>query len=276
MKIVEANGASIPAIGLGTFRLKDEDATEAVRHALEIGYRHIDTARMYDNEAAVGKGIAASPVAREDIFLTTKIWPDDFAHADLIHAAKESVAALKTDYVDLLLLHWPSKSVPLKETIEALNEVQASGFAKHIGISNFTTALIEEATSLTSVPLAVDQVEYHPYLNQEKVLGALRAHEMALTAYVPLAHGHVAEDALLQEIGTAHGKTAGQVALRWLVQQDGVIAIPKSGHPERQKQNIEIFDFELSDEEMARIFALQKPNGRIIDPAGFAPEWDAA
>ena len=276
MKIVEANGANIPAIGLGTFRLKDEDATEAVRHALEIGYRHIDTARMYDNEAAVGKGIAASPVAREDIFLTTKIWPDDFAHADLIHAAKESVAALKTDYVDLLLLHWPSKSVPLRETIEALNEVQASGFAKHIGISNFTTSLIEEAASLSAVPLAVDQVEYHPYLSQEKVLTALRKHGMALTAYAPLAHAKVADDKTIQDIADAHGKTPGQVALRWLVQQDGVIAIPKSGNPVRQKENIEILDFELSRDEMQRLFALQSPNGRIIDPAGVAPEWDAA
>ena len=276
MKMVKANSAEIPAIGLGTYRLKGEGATDAVKHAIEIGYRHIDTAQMYDNEAAVGEGIAAAPVAREDVFLTTKIWPDNFHHEDLIAAAKESVARLKTDYVDLLLLHWPSQTIPLRETMLALNEVQAAGLARHIGISNFTTALIEEATSLTSVPLAVDQVEYHPYLNQEKVLGALRAREMALTAYVPLAHGAVAKDAVLQEIGTAHGKTAGQVALRWLVQQDGVIAIPKSGNPERQKQNIEIFDFELSDEEMARIFALQKPNGRIIDPAGFAPEWDAA
>ena len=276
MKIVNANGAEIPAIGLGTYRLKGEDATEAVKHAIEIGYRHIDTAQMYDNEAAVGKGIATAPTAREDVFLTTKIWPDNFSHGDLIAAAKESVTRLKTDYVDLLLLHWPSKTVPLKETILALNEVQAAGLAKHVGISNFTTALIEEATSLSSVPLAVDQVEYHPYLSQEKVLGALRAHDMALTAYVPLAHGAVAEDGVLQEIGKAHGKTAGQVALRWLVQQDGVIAIPKSGNPERQKQNIEIFDFELSADEMQRIFALQKPKGRIIDPAGFAPEWDAA
>lgn len=276
MKIVEANGAKIPAIGLGTFRLRDEDATEAVKHALGIGYRHIDTAQMYDNEEAVGKGIAAAPVAREEVFLTTKIWPDNFHHEDLIAAAKESVARLKTDYVDLLLLHWPSQTIPLRETMLALNEVQAAGLARHIGISNFTTALIEEATSLTSVPLAVDQVEYHPYLSQEKVLEALHAHGMALTAYAPLAHAKVSDDKVIQEIARAHDKTPGQIALRWLVQQDGVIAIPKSGNPERQKQNIEIFDFKLSAEEMARIFALQTPKGRIIDPAGVAPEWDAA
>lgn len=276
MKIVEANGAKIPAIGLGTFRLRDEDATEAVKHALGIGYRHIDTAQMYDNEEAVGKGIAAAPVAREEVFLTTKIWPDNFGHGDLIAAAKESIARLKSDYVDLMLLHWPSKTIPLKETMLALNEVQTAGLARHIGISNFTTSLIEEATSLTSVPLAVDQVEYHPYLSQEKVLEALRAHGMALTAYAPLAHAKVSDDKVIQEIARAHDKTPGQIALRWLVQQDGVIAIPKSGNPERQKQNIEIFDFKLSAEEMARIFALQTPKGRIIDPAGVAPEWDAA
>ncbi|MGX1196582.1 aldo/keto reductase [Parvibaculum sp. MBR-TMA-1.3b-4.2] len=276
MKIVEANSAKIPAIGLGTYRLKGEDATRAVTHALEIGYRHIDTAQMYDNEEAVGKGIAAAPVAREEVFLTTKIWPDNFSHGDLIAAAKESIARLKTDYVDLLLLHWPSKTIPLKETMLALNEVQAAGIAKHIGISNFTTSLIEEAASLTSVPLTVDQVEYHPYLPQDKVLSALRAHGMALTAYAPLAHAKVSDDKVIQDIAKAHGKTPGQIALRWLVQQDGVIAIPKSGNPERQKQNIEIFDFELSDDEMARLFALQKPKGRIIDPAGIAPEWDAA
>ena len=276
MKIVNANGAEIPAIGLGTYRLKGEDATEAVKHAIEIGYRHIDTAQMYDNEAAVGKGIATAPTAREDVFLTTKIWPDNFSHGDLIAAAKESVTRLKTDYVDLLLLHWPSKTVPLGETMEALNEVHASGFAKHIGISNFTTSLIEEAISLSSAPLAVDQVEYHPYLSQEEVLASLRKHGMALTAYAPLAHAKVADDKTIKDIAAAHGKTPGQVALRWLVQQDGVIAIPKSGNPARQKENIEIFDFELSGDEMSRLFALQSPQGRIIDPAGVAPEWDAA
>lgn len=270
---VTTQGVRIPALGFGTFRLEGRDAERMVAAALEMGYRHVDTAQMYGNEAEVGRGIAASGVPRGEIWLTTKIWPDNFRDGALQRAAEQSVRRLGTE-PDLLLLHWPSPSVPLSETIGALNDARRRGLAAHVGISNFTTGLIREAVAASEAPLLVDQVEYHPYLDQSAVLAELRKHGMALIAYAPIAHGQVFRDETLRRIAEAHGKSPGQVTLRWLVQQDGVLAIPKSSREEHARANLAIFDFELSEAEMAEIAGLARPDGRIIDPAGVAPDWD--
>ena len=270
---VEAQGARIPALGLGTWQLDGDVARRMVGYALGIGYRHIDTAQMYGNEAAVGAAIESSPVPRDEIWLTTKIWPDNFGADAFKRAAEQSVRRLRTE-PDLLLLHWPNPSVPLAETIGALNEVKRRGLARHIGISNFNVALIREARALSEEPLVANQVEYHPFLDQQAVLEEVRANGMALTAYSPLARGRVFRDPTIARIGERHGKNPGQVALRWLIQQDGVTAIPRSSREANVKANFEIFDFELSEAEMAEIFALAHPRGRQVDFPGYAPRWD--
>jgi 2,5-diketo-D-gluconate reductase B len=273
MMYVETHGVRIPALGLGTFRLEGRVARHMVGYALEIGYRHIDTAQMYGNEREVGAAIASAAVARDEIWLTTKIWPDNFRDGALQRAAEQSVRRLGT-VPDLLLLHWPNPSVPLAETVRALNQAKRRGLARHIGISNFTVALIREARALSEEPLIVDQVEYQPYLSQGAVLEELRAQGMALIAYSPLAQGRVFGDPTLARIAERHGKNPGQVTLRWLLQQDGVAAIPRSSREAHAKANLEIFDFKLSDAEMAEIAALARPGGRRVDPAGMAPRWD--
>lgn len=275
MQHVNANGARIPALGFGTFELEPADAQAMVAHALDVGYRHIDTAQMYKNEEAVGRGIAQSGVAREDIFLTTKVWTDQFADGDLQNSVRESLKKLDTDYLDLLLLHWPNPEISLKETLGALNDVREQGLARNIGISNFTTTLIDEAVSQAGVPLATNQVEYHPFLDQKPVLDKLAEHDMALTAYCPLAQGRVFSEPTLDRIGKAHGKNGGQIALRWLIQHGNVVAIPRSTKPEHVASNFEIFDFELTEEEMREVAKLHSEDGRIINPS-FAPDWDNA
>lgn len=274
MKIVQANGAEIPALGFGTFEIHGSRAEEMTYHALEVGYRHIDTAQAYENEAEVGQAIERSGVDRADIFLTTKVLPQDFGRRDLPVAMERSLDQLGTDYVDLVLLHWPNPDVPIAETMEALQEVRDEGHARHIGVSNFTVALLNEALARSDVPLVTNQVEYHPFLSQAPVLDVVRQNGMALTAYSPLAKGDVAQTDTLQRIGESHGKSAAQVALRWLVQQDDVIAIPKTASPERCETNFHIFDFELSDAEMRQIHDLARPDGRYVSPPGLAPEWD--
>ncbi len=268
---VETHGVRIPALGLGTFGLNGAVAERMVGYALDVGYRHIDTAQMYGNETEVGAGIQGSPVPRDEVWLTTKIWPEHFRAGALLRAAEQSVRRLRTE-PDLLLLHWPSPDVPLEETVGALNEARARGLARHIGISNFTTELIRQAVDLSSAPLLVDQVEYHPYLDQSAVLEELERQGMALTAYSPVGRGRVFQDPVLQEIGRAHGKNAGQVALRWLLQQ-GVTAIPRSSRETNVEANLDVFDLELSDDEMARISALARPGGRMVRPS-VAPDWD--
>lgn len=275
MQYVNANGAHIPALGFGTFELEPDTAQAMVRHALDVGYRHIDTAQMYKNEQAVGKGIAQSGIPREDIFLTTKVWPDHFAEGDLQASVRDSLQKLDTDHLDLLLLHWPNPNISLKETLNALNDVRDQGLTRHIGISNFPSTLIKEAVAQSAAPLVTDQVEYHPYLNQQPVLDTLAEHAMALTAYCPLAKGKVFSDPTLERIGKAHGKNGGQVALRWLLQHGNVVAIPRSSKKTHVTSNFEIFDFELSEEQMTEISSLQSPDGRLINPS-FAPDWDDA
>jgi diketogulonate reductase-like aldo/keto reductase len=272
MHFIEANGARIPAIGLGTWELRGRSCARLVEQALKLGYRHIDTAQIYENERDVGDGLRASGVRRDDVFVTTKVWTTHFAPNDLERSTRESLARMRLSNVDLLLLHWPNPHVPLAETLGALAHVKRLGLSRHIGISNFTVALMEEATALCPEPLVCDQVEYHPYLDQTRVLEACAHHGMALVAYSPIAKGRIRNDQALLRIGQAHGKTAAQVCLRWLVQQN-VSAIPRTSKIERLSENINIFDFELSDAEMRQIFQMRSAKGRLTD-YGFAPKWD--
>ena len=268
---IEVQGSSVPRLGFGTWQIEGSDATEAVRDALEIGYRQIDTARAYGNEAEVGAGIAQSGVDRAEIFLTTKVFPGDFEPEALKAAAEDSLRSLGTDYLDLLLLHWPDESVPLERTLAALVELREAQKIRRLGVSNFPAGLLAQA--LEHAPVFCDQVEYHPFLGQERLLELARERDVLVTAYSPLAHGRVPDDATLAEIGEAHGKSAGQVALRWLLDQPGVSPIPKASSHERRVENFEVFDFSLSDDERARIDALPKDD-RQIDP-DFGPDWDA-
>jgi diketogulonate reductase-like aldo/keto reductase len=276
MHSVSGNGAKIPAIGLGTWTLRDAAATRLVAGALEAGYRHIDTATSYENEAAVGEGLRASGVPRDDIFLTTKVWPTDIAAGDLQRTVEGSLKRLGVEQVDLALIHWPSKTVPLAESIEALNEVRARGLARNIGVSNFTVALIEEAVALSEHPLACNQVENHPLLNQDRVMAACRKHGLALVSYCPLARGSdLFAQGPVSEAAARHGKTPAQVVLRWQVQRDGVVAIPRSSDAGRIRENLDVFDFTLDDGEVAAIDALRSQALRICD-FEFSPEWDRA
>ena len=269
---VSANGANIPALGFGTFRIPEDDVRRILPEALKLGFRHVDTAQIYKNEGAVGEVIAQSGISRHDIFLTTKVWVDRFRHDDFLASVDESLKKLKTDHVDLLLLHWPNEAVSLAEQIDALNAVRKAGKTRHIGISNFNTALMAEAIRLSAAPLVTNQVEYHPYLDQTKVLEACARHQMAVVAYSPVAKGRLKNDRALEQIGARYGKTAAQVSLRWLVQQN-VAVIPRTSRIERLSENLDIFDFELSDDEMRRIFAMGSAKGRLTD-FGFAPKWD--
>jgi 2,5-diketo-D-gluconate reductase B len=272
MQFVEANGAKIPSIGLGTWELRGRTCARLVEQAIKLGYRHIDTAQIYENEREVGEGLRASGVKRDDVFVTTKIWTTHFAPHDLERSAKESLAKLHLSEVDLLLLHWPNPRVPLAETLGALAHVKKLGMARHIGVSNFTVALIGEAVAACSEPLVCDQVEYHPYLDQTKVLEACAHHGLALVAYSPIAKGRIKGDKLLEQIGKKYRKTAAQICLRWLVQQK-IVAIPRTSRIERLSENIAVFDFELSDDEMRQIFRMASAKGRLTD-FGFAPKWD--
>lgn len=276
MHSVNANGAAMPALGLGTWTLKGDHCADIVSAALSLGYRHVDTARMYDNETAVGEGLRASGVARDKLFVTTKVWPTDIAPGDLERSAEASVKRLGLDHVDLLLIHWPNPKIALEGSIKALNAVRDAGLTRAIGVANFTTALLARAIALSPAPLACNQVEYHPYLNQSKVLHACREAGLAVVSYCPLFRGGpLFDEAAVRDAAMRHGKTPGQIVLRWHVQQDGVVAIPRTTRKERLAENLAIFDFALSAAEMAAISALSSANSRIVE-GGFAPQWDAA
>jgi 2,5-diketo-D-gluconate reductase B len=272
--VVEAHGARIPLIGLGTWDLRGRTCARLTEQALRLGYRHIDTAEMYDNEREVGEGLRAAGVKRDDVFITTKIWPSHFAPRELARAAKESLMRLRLSEVDLLLLHWPNPQIPLAETLGALCKIKRDGLARHIGFSNFTVALIEEAVALTTEPLVCNQIEVHAFLDQSKVIAASHKHGMAVVAYSPIARGGLKNDKVLARIGKVHGKTAAQAGLRFLVQR-GIVVIPRTSRIERLSENFAIFDFELSDAEMTEIAALASRDGRIVDYAySGSPKWD--
>ena len=276
MHRIKANGADIPAIGMGTWTLKGDQCAELVAAAIDVGYRHVDTAAMYANEDAVGRGIAGSGIARDDIFVTTKVWWTDIAPGDLERSAEQSLARLGLGHVDLLLIHWPNPRVPVADSIGALNRVRERGLARNIGVSNFTTALLDEALRASDAPLVADQVEYHPMLNQDKVHAACRKAGMAMVSYCPLYRGGALFDRP-EIVGPARrlGKAPAQIVLRWHVQQDGVVAIPRTTRRERLAENLAVFDFELDAAEMDAISALSSANSRICD-FEFSPRWDAA
>ncbi len=265
----EVKGTNIPALGFGTYRMSGDECAEAVRHALEIGYRHIDTAQAYDNEEDVARGIGASGVPRGEIFLTTKVWWQNWNYEEALDSAHQSLERLGTDYVDLLLIHWPHPEEPIDEPLDALNQTKAEGTARLIGVSNFTPALLAKAVD--KAPLVCNQVEYHPFLDQQSMLASMRQYGMLLVAYSPIARGNVNQERALQEIAEKYGKTPAQVTLRWHIQQDRVAAIPKASKPEHRESNFQIFDFELTDGEMAKIFGLEREE-RMVDP-DFAPAW---
>lgn len=268
-------GVDIPAVGFGTWKLKGETAQECVSKAIEAGYRMIDTAQAYENEKDVGRGIADAQLPRKDLWVTTKVWMSEYKDGDLQKSVEKSVSKLGTDYVDLILLHWPNDDVPLEESLGALNEVRDKGLAKNIGVSNFTVDQLGQAVKLSKAPILTNQVEYHPFIDQTPVLEAAHAIGTSVTAYSPLAQGQVFDSDILKEIGEAHGKTPAQVVIRWFTQQPGVITIPRSSSPEHLRQNNDVHDFELSAEEMGRITALKANNQRLINPS-WAPEWDKA
>jgi 2,5-diketo-D-gluconate reductase B len=271
---IEAKGARIPLLGLGTWDLRGRVCARVVEQALRLGYRHIDTAEMYDNEREVGEGFRASGVKRNDVFVTTKIWPSHFAPRELERAARESMVRLRLSEADLLLLHWPNPQIPLAETLGALCKVKRDGLARHIGISNFTVAMMDEALRLSSEPLVCNQFECHPFLDQSKLIDACRHHGMAVVAYSPIAKGRVGDDQTLSRIGAAHKKTAAQVCLRFLVQQN-IVVIPRTSKVERLSENAAIFDFTLGAREMADISALARRDGRLVNSAfSRQQEWD--
>jgi 2,5-diketo-D-gluconate reductase B len=271
MNVVEAKGCKIPLVGLGTWALRGRECARLVEQAIRIGYRHIDTAQMYENESAVGEGVRASG-KRAEVMITTKVQPTSLAPGDLERSVKESLAKLRLDAIDILLIHWPNPRVPLAETLGSMAKMKRDGYVKHLGVSNFTVALLDEANAVTSEPLVCNQIECHPFLDCDKVIAACRRHGMAVIAYSPIARGGAKSDQLLQRIGGAHGKSAAQVCLRWLIQQ-GIAVIPRSSKIERLAENIALFDFELSDAEMKEITGLARRGGRIVNVA-WAPKWD--
>lgn len=248
-------GEKVPALGFGTWPLRGEACVHSVEHALAIGYRHIDTAQWYENEAEVGRGIKRSGVPRSDIFLVTKVQPENFAYDRVIASAQESFRKLDADYLDLLLMHWPNPAFPLEETLGAMNELQAQGLIRHIGVSNFSPALVAEAMRYATI--FSNQVEYHPYKSQAELVQQAKKEDYLLVAYSPLAKGAVNDDPTLQAIGATYGKSPAQVALRWLLQQ-GVAAIPKAGSDKHRQANWDVFDFTLREEEMRKISGLSR------------------
>jgi 2,5-diketo-D-gluconate reductase B len=249
-------GEKVPSLGLGTWRLTGNECQRAVERALSSGYRHIDTAQIYRNEEQVGQGIQSSGVDREEVFLVTKVWTSNFSHQRTIESTHESLRRLGTDYIDLLLMHWPNPSVPLEETLGAMVELQDEGNVRHVGVSNFPSSMVEEAAQHATV--FCNQVEYHPYRAQDELLEQAKEMDYLLTAYSPIAKGAVLKDRTLVEIGEAHGRTTAQVALRWLIEQAKVAAIPKATSEDHLKANLDIFVFELSEEEMQRISRLRR------------------
>jgi diketogulonate reductase-like aldo/keto reductase len=256
MEYVEAGDATIPALGLGTWQNTGDACTESVRTALEMGYRHVDTAQVYDNERAVGEGLAAADVDRAEVFLTTKVWRSNLARRDVLESVRESVEKLGVDTVDLLLIHWPHPRVAIEETLGAMEQLREEGLVAHLGVSNFTRSQLAEARRVAEAPIVADQVQYHPYTDQSELRDYCVREGIALTAYSPLARGDVLDDEVLGTIGDRYDKSAAQVALRYLVQQENVVAIPKATGREHLRENLAVFDFELSDEELARIRTL--------------------
>ena len=272
MDQLQTQGISLPQLGLGTFRLQGDACRAAVESALSLGYRHIDTAEMYGNEEAIGAAIAASGVARGDLHVTTKVWHENLAPDAIRRALDTSLNKLRLDHVDLYLVHWPSRQMDLPAMFETLMALKEQGRARAIGVANFTTYLLKIVVEEIKAPIACNQVEYHAMLDQTPLRTYLAARSIPLVAYCPLAQGHVASDATLAAIGRKHDASAAQVALKWLLDQQGVAAIPKASRAESQKANLGALDVRLDDEDRSLIAGLPKDK-RCVNP-GFAPAWD--
>ena len=272
MQFVEAHGARIPQIGFGTMTLKEDVCVQAVKAGLQIGYRHLDTAAFYGNEKENGEGLRQSGGKREDVFITTKVRENNLTPDNFVRSLEQSLANLQLPYVDLLLIHWNNKDIPFSVSVGALCKAKKEGKAKHVGVANFTTKMLEEAWAVTSEPLVCNQIEMHPFINQDKVVAASQKRGMAVVAYCPIARGKVPGAEVLERIAKAHGKSAAQVSLRYLVQM-GAIPIPRTATPAHLKENMSIFDFKLSDAEMAELKKLNATNMRVVSPP-HAPVWD--
>ena len=272
MQYKTIQGADVPEIGLGTYKLHDRECEQIVRTALQIGYRHIDTAQIYKNEREIGEALKVANVPRDEIFLTTKIWHTNLHPDDVLQSTEKSLRHLQTPYVDLLLIHWPNEQYDLRKTLEAMLVLRDQGKALNIGVSNFPLPLLQKANEEIRAPIFCDQVEYHPFLEQFDLLDYALDNDLLLTAYAPLAKGQVANNEELIEIGENYGKSPAQIALRWLIEQENVVAIPKASTREHLENNFDIFDFYLSDEDFDRIDDLVKDR-RIVNPS-FAPKWN--
>ncbi len=272
MEMITSHGLRMPKLGLGTWRMKGDECREAVERALSLGYRHIDTAEMYSNEEAVGAALNGARLPRADIHVTTKVWHDHLAPDAMRRAIEGSLTKLQTDYVDLYMIHWPAPDMDLPSALATLVRLKEEGLTRAIGVCNFPVALLRQAVEEVGAPLAANQVEYHVLLGQDPVLHYLRAHDMALTAYCPIAQGKLADHEELGVIARKHGVTAAQVALKWLLDQPGVAAIPKAARRESQVANLEAMRIALDDSDRAAIAALPKAQ-RMVNP-GFAPAWD--
>lgn len=276
MKFIGLLDVEMPVLGFGTWKLTGKECVQSVKDAMDIGYRHIDTAQIYENEAEVGQGIKNAGVLRDKFFLTTKVWRSNFESADTALASiEESLKKLQVDYVDLLLVHWPFPEYEIGKMLDPLLDAQEKGMARLIGVSNFTVAQMDEAREYSAGKVLVNQVEYHPALSQKPVLDYIQKHDMALTAYSPLGRGKSLEEKVLIDIAAEHDKTPAQICLRWAIQQGRVAAIPKSATKANIESNFNIFDFELSDTEMKKISGLAREDGRQVNP-DFAPQWDNA
>lgn len=270
---LKKNDVKIPKLGFGTWQLTGDRCKKAVQIALDVGYRHIDTAQFYENEEFIGQALSESSVPREEVFLVTKVWRNSLELKEVLIHTSNSLEKLKTDYIDLLLIHWPNDQIPISESLSAMKELRETGKVKHIGVSNFTAPLLKKALAVDP-NIVCNQVEYHPFLDQTKLLEKMKKQKVALVAYSPLARGQVLKDPTLIKIGKKYKKTPGQIVLRWLIEQENVITIPKSKNESRIKSNFNIFDFKLDEEDKVKIQSLGKKNKRIINPE-FAPDWSS-
>jgi 2,5-diketo-D-gluconate reductase B len=271
---VNVGGAKIPVLGFGTYGMSGSQLQNVLVAALQRGFRHIDTAQMYQNEADVGVAIRASGVPRDAIFVTTKVWVGNYIRQRFMASVDESLRNLQCDYIDLLLVHWPRGSASMEDQIEGLNRAVDSGKVRYIGVSNYNVAMMRAAAALSTHPLVTNQVEYHPFLDQTAVLQQVASGGSSLMAYCGMAVGRVFETQLLKDMAARHGRSVAQIVLRWLIQQPNVIALSRTEKIERLPQNTGIFDFALGDDDMATIGTLKSPGGRIVNPSQLAPAWD--
>jgi diketogulonate reductase-like aldo/keto reductase len=274
MQTVDIQDARIPVLGYGTYGMAGADIRRMLPAALKAGFRHIDTAQIYRNEGEVGEAVAASRIPRAEIFITTKVWVENYPPRAFAASVDESLKKLRSDHIDLLLLHWPNAIVPLADQIGALNAAARSGKVRHIGVSNFNKALMAQAIALSERPLVTNQFEYHPYLNQSGLIDATRRAGLAVTAYCGMAVGRVLSDPVLALVAARHGRSIAQIVLRWLIQQGGLVALSRTTNEARLAENLGVFDFELGAADMQAVHSLAQPGSRIVDPKGLAPVWD--